>query len=220
MISVLLPTRKRPEGLRVAIRSVLDLAHSPDDVEIILRVDDNDPTDYSSYGHVLRGPRWGYKHLYKYYDELSAASRGPLLLLWNDDLVMLTKHWDSRLKEYEQRLCVQFMKRDIYAPKIEDDSYQNIDTAYPVYPKLLFEVMGHVSLNCHCDSWLDYVSEACGVKVLRHDIVVHHDRPEDETAAERVFDWEAFHTSDNTSCRANDIEKVRTYLSLHPELRP
>src|SRR5690348_18383216 len=43
----------------------------------------------------------------------------------------------------------------------------------------------HIAENCHCDSWLDYVSEDAGIKILRHDIVFHHDRPNDDTAKDR-----------------------------------
>lgn len=224
MISILLPTRKRPKGLREAIESLYSLAHKPDSLETILRVDNNDPTDYSAYrnrgNRVIVGERWGYKNMHLYYDEVSRAATGRWLLMWNDDMTMLTKDWDALLLNFSSKLCVQFLKRDIYAPKNPDNEYEHIDTAYPAWPKTLFDLMGRVSLNCHCDSWLADTSEDAKIKVLRHDIVIHHDRPEDETASERVYDWEAYQGGAMRGGRDEDVAKIMAFLAKHPEMRP
>lgn len=228
-ISVLLPTRKRLGGLVRTVNVLRELAGRPDDLEFLVRVDDDDPTDYGDFlattpGVVfLRGPRWGYKNMHMYYGQLAAAASHPWCQIWNDDMFMITNYWDQvLLARNPEKLHVQFLKRDTYGPEVPGDPYKNTDTACPAFPKKLFELMGRVSDNAHVDSWLDYVSEALGIKTFRHDIVYHHDRLEDETAHECIagWDWEAFQNEKNTSSRTDDINKIRAFFDAHPEMRP
>lgn len=227
MISILLPTRKRLPALQRTIRDLYKLAARPEDLELVLRVDDNDPTDYSEFAWrrntlVLTGPRYGYKGMHRYYAEVSKAATKPWLLIWNDDMFMLTPKWDEiLLSRGADKMHVQFLKRDTYGPEVPGDPYKNTDTACPFYPKLMFTLMGNrTGTNAHVDSWLDYVSEALKIKTFRHDVIYHHDRPEDETAHERVFDWEAFQNKENAAERSVDIEAIRSWLDAHPEARP
>lgn len=215
-ISILLPTRKRAEMLARSVESMYRLAARPDDIELLLRVDDDDPTDYGSYvgranATVIRGPRWGYRNMHRYYDQLSSASSGRWLFIWNDDTYMLTPRWDELLLSLDGQMRVQFPKRDILA---------KCDTTFPVFPKTLHEVMGSLAENCHVDSWLDAVSYEVGILTYRDDIVFHHDRPEDEVANERVYAWEEFQANDMRSARADAVARLRRYLEEHPEARP
>lgn len=226
MISILLPTRKRLPALMQSVRTLYNLAAKPDELELVLRVDDNDPTDYSDFKwrkntQLLVGPRWGYKGMHRYYDEVSRAATKPWLLIWNDDMFMLTEKWDQILMSRgADKFHVQFLKRDTYGPEVPGDPYKNTDTACPFYPKRMHEIMGRAGCNAHVDSWLDYVSEALQIKTFRHDVIYHHDRPDDETARERVFDWEAFQNEENARERAIDIAELKKYLDAHPEQRP
>lgn len=226
MISILLPTRKRLPALLQTVRTLYSLAARPEQLELVLRVDADDPTDYSDFRwrmntQLIVGPRWGYKGMHLYYDEVSRAATKPWLLIWNDDMFMLTERWDEvLLSRGADKMHVQFLKRDTYGPEVPGDPYQNTDTACPFYPKAMYELMGRTGCNAHVDSWLDYVSEALKIKTFRHDVIYHHDRPEDETAHERVFDWEAFQTAENANERATDVARIAEYLSRHPETRP
>lgn len=217
-ISILLPTRKRQEGLKQAVDTMFDLATHPDRLELLLRHDDDDSTDLSEYHDrpntvVLGGERWGYVGMHLYYDQLASIATGDWLFIWNDDTQMHTKGWDERIREHDGKLCVQFPKRDELAAG-------SCDTTFPVIPKTLFEIMGRTSLNAHVDSWLDYVSKGADIDIFRHDIVFHHDRPNDETARERVFDWEAFQAPSMYDERARDMRLIREFLEKNPQMLP
>lgn len=211
MISILLPTRKRPARLKAAVASLADRARGGP-IEWLLRVDDDDPTDYSAYRHregwtVIGGVRHGYQKIHRYYNELAAAAQGTLLVVWNDDMDMRTDGWDLKIAE-RQDFVVQFLRRDI-SPRC--------DTAYPVFPKRLFDVMGHVAENCHVDSWLDVVATRAGIQVFRPEIVLHHHRLTDETASENIPDWEAFNGSPELGAiRDEDVRRIQEYMKGEP----
>lgn len=226
MISILLPTRKRLPALTKTVRKLYQLAARPEQLELVLRVDNNDPTDYSDFQwrkntQLLVGPRWGYKGMHRYYDEVARAASHEWMLIWNDDMFMITERWDEvLLSRGADKMHVQFLKRDTYGPEVPGDPYKNTDTACPFFRKTMFNLMGRTSMNAHVDSWLDYVSESLKIKTFRHDIIYHHDRPDDETARERVFDWVEFQTTANADHRARDHAVLEEYLAAHPEERP
>lgn len=217
-ISILLPTRKREVGLIAAVTSLRAFCKSAN-LQFCVRVDDDDTgLDYGFYAERLGldlqvGPRWGYKQMHRYYDELAARAIGTMLLIWNDDMTMLTPGWDQLLLQHKKKLRIQYLKRDCLIG--------SVDTTCPAFPKRLFDVLGHTSGNCHVDSWLDYVSEQVpGCKTYRSDIVFHHDRPNDETALERVYDWEAFNGTEPAAQRHIDACKLKTFIMENPSWAP
>lgn len=183
-VYLLTPTRKRPDMLSVSAESALDLADHPDRVKLLLHVDDDDPTDYSAWPHVLRGPRWGYAGLCHYYNALAALARelsvgqdAAWCVVWNDDEKMLTPGWDEKLAAYSPLPHVRFLRRDCTGP---------LDTAYPAFPVSLFDTMGLVARCTAVDTWLSIVTSAVdwllgrnATHVYAPDVFVHHARLEE-----------------------------------------
>ena len=93
-ISVLVPTRHRPERLRTMIESFVCTSFGR--AELVFRVDDDDPETLEALeGHrVIVGPRLGYSGLPAYFNELYKASTGDVLMCGNDDIVFKTQGWD------------------------------------------------------------------------------------------------------------------------------
>lgn len=211
MISVLLPTRGRPEGLKKAVDTLLETAAKPDELEFIFRFDDDEPIHLSRMvnGHVLTGPRLGYSKMHLYYEECIKASKGELLLTWNDDTEMLTPDWDVLLTEkaYEPGFgpVMQFIRRDINP--IADDTL-------PLVPRCVYEAMGHLSLHCYVDSWLSCVANLTGMLRFRNDVVFHHHRLSDQTAmdnqAATKIEHDKFHGFGAE--QAQDVVKVKAML--------
>lgn len=99
MISVLCPSRDRPQLLRRSVASLRDLATSH--VEILVAADDDDPATVRAAGElgvrVVVFRRAGYARLYEYYQRLAELALGDWLLIWNDDAVMTTRYWDEAI---------------------------------------------------------------------------------------------------------------------------
>lgn len=186
MISVLLPSRRRPEKLKQSVTRLLETAENPVNIEILIRMDEDDHeyvelphkfVEYAGDGTCkivgarvtwIYGPRYGYKELHRYYNELADKARGEWLMVWNDDAMMEQKGWDTVLESVEPGMKVLAM--DKWA-------------LFPVVHRSVFECLGHLSLNAHTDSWLDAVARRAGVL---QDVPVKwvHDRTNDQTQIE------------------------------------
>lgn len=176
MISVLIPTRGRVDRLRESIFSLIK--HSGGEMlEFVLRTDEDETPVLPTLDgpcREIRGERYGYAGMHRYYNELAAAAAGDFLLIWNDDIDMLTEGWDKLLVEGTGH--VQFLRRDIRIAA---------DDSIPFVRKSVFDALGHLSQHCFVDTWLSRVAMAAGVRQFRNDIIIRHHRLEDETSAGR-----------------------------------
>lgn len=103
MISILLPTRGRPDNIITLHSSLLNTKSG--DVEIILYIDhdDNSYPDYiledldkSIPNKIIRGPR---KTLSSCYQDCYLQSSGDIVMFAGDDLIFRTDGWDEVVRE-------------------------------------------------------------------------------------------------------------------------
>ncbi|HSC30042.1 MAG TPA: ATP-binding cassette domain-containing protein, partial [Vicinamibacterales bacterium] len=100
-ISLLVPSRERPELLQRFLESVLARSERPDLVEVVIYADEDDP---SSHGLTVEGldvptiigPR---ASMGSYNTACLEKSRGEVVVLCNDDVVIQTRGWDRILRE-------------------------------------------------------------------------------------------------------------------------
>lgn len=99
-ISVLVPTRGRPDYLRQMLASFE--ATNDGTADLVFRVDDDDQATIEALAghHTIVGPRRdGYRSLPAFFNELAAAATGDVLLCGNDDMVFRTPGWPGLLLE-------------------------------------------------------------------------------------------------------------------------
>ncbi|WP_137938173.1 glycosyltransferase family A protein [Chitinivorax sp. B] len=104
-ISLLLPTRGRSELVIRLFKSIINTVNSLNNIEIILYVDDDDHNSHHLHSdviHVIKiiGPS---KSMGDYNRICFERSRGHIILLANDDMMMRTPGWDARLIELDNR---------------------------------------------------------------------------------------------------------------------
>ncbi len=209
MISVLLPSRGRPESLAASIGSLRDLAHQSVDIEVLVAADDDDPPTIRAArdigAEVLVSPRYGYDRLHMYVNTLAHRARGEWLLLWNDDARMLTPGWGRRVSE---------APIGVLWPAHNGSQFLNV---FPAVHRSIVEALGHFSLSPHCDSWMQDVAEAVGAH--HHiDVAVLHDRfdltggHDDQTYREAQTGYRTadYHSPEMVALRQRDIEILRT----------
>lgn len=119
MISILLPSRGRPDNVRRLVKSVLDTADKPDDIEIIVRLDYDDPTLNDLMDNppqnttVFAGER---VVLSEMWNECYELSKGDILMHCGDDIVFRTDGWDTAInqtfEEYPDRIVFVFGNDD------------------------------------------------------------------------------------------------------------
>jgi len=218
VISVLCPSRGRPEALARTVASLRDLADHPDRVEVIVRIDHDDP-EIERYllaadpaEAIVVGDPLGYAGLGAYYDDCAREAAGDWLLMWNDDVLMKTAGWDTVIEAHTGRfVCL--------GPQTEP--HGQAFTIIPAVPASWFEVVGHLSLNAQADFWLMDIAKELGIFEWV-DVHTLHDRADvtgnndDATYAARDYQSTAYYGPECTAQRAADVELLRAWLALQP----
>lgn len=214
VISVLLPSRGRPDLLADSIASLLTRA-APNRVEVRVALDGDDPTwqeAVAQVGHydavsIFVGERHGYEQLHRYYNDLAEFARGSWLLLWNDDAIMETNRWDELVESHDHRwsLALNFTGRP-------QEGAMNL---FPCVSRAWYETLGHISLSPHCDTWIQDASRAAGCEVMEPRIAVHHRRDEIDDATKReslgsyATTSPAFYSPEMQGLLAEDVRRLR-----------
>lgn len=218
MISVLCPTRGRPERFAASMDSFYQTtlafteSLSPaENCEVLARFDKEDPTadDYGDlwFLEMLEGERHGYEQLHLYYNELAELATGDYLLLWNDDARMVTRGWNE-----------QVAKLDPTVPFVATPG--GGDHPFPLISRALYETLGHFSLAPHCDTWLCEIGKAAGCMVsVDYEIEHLRDELDDETKrdgerAQREVTLPLMETEEVKRLLAEDVDRVRLALVL------
>lgn len=189
LLSVLLPTRGRPEKLKAAVASCFDTADDPANVEVRIRVDDDDEATVGTafalereYGlHRVRvgskGPRGnGYLDIHLWLGELAKAACGDWLLLFNDDATFSQKGWDTVLLNAviptwhaaPHDVTMLIAETNGYAPSNE----------FVLIRRKTYEILGHVCGSCYGDNWLLSVMGAVHSASRVSGIKISHPRNE------------------------------------------
>ncbi len=100
-ISLLLPTRGRVKHLRQFLDSAFSTALNPEDIQVVLSVDNDDRETLAArfaHANIVRvtGPRQG---MGDYHTNALKYVASDLVMLVNDDIVVSTQHWDRHILE-------------------------------------------------------------------------------------------------------------------------
>lgn len=146
VISVLMPTRSRPELCHASASSMLGLAKHPELVEFVLRRDLGDTSKYLALPNStwLAGPSQGYAGLHEYYNECAAVARGAWFVVWNDDCVMRTPAWDEHIAK---------LHHSGSAPMAMFHGH------FPTLHRRWYEATGRVAASPHADTYICHVAE-------------------------------------------------------------
>jgi|HubBroStandDraft_2_1064218.scaffolds.fasta_scaffold00006_10 hypothetical protein len=119
IISLLLPSRKRPTILRRMVKSVRDTATNPDRIEIVVRFDDDDEASAEEARMdglvVLVGPR--IRKMTQYWNLCFDECSGSICQQANDDYIITSNGWDVALEQAfaevpDKIMCAHFS--DVY----------------------------------------------------------------------------------------------------------
>lgn len=103
-VSVLVPTRNRPDRLRTLLASFKRTTDGA--AELVFRADDDDPETVAVLAgyRTIVGPRLeGYRSLPAFYNELVPVATGDVFLCGNDDMLFQTPGWPSLVLEAANR---------------------------------------------------------------------------------------------------------------------
>jgi len=226
LVSVLLPSRGRPQGLLHAVSSLIVRCDDPACVEILIRMDDDDPDSQDMAGYlqsvfgesiaidVITGPRRnGYHSLHEFVEEMCAVAHGDFLFLFNDDLTMDTGGWDTKIARFRDEFCV--LNWEIFP---NPNPTLNL---FPVVHRKVHRLIGHFSKCGACDTWMQDISQRAGIERFcpirgTHWREKNLENP-DTTYQERAIDslGDHFYSKEMANHRNADLAKVKSYLDRH-----
>lgn len=165
MISVLLPTRGRPDKLKRSVQSLLDTCSSTEAIEIIVGIDEDDePTKSLSFDYPVRAsvePRED--TLGQKIDRLFKLAKGDIFIFWTDDMWMETQGWDSIARSAEK-----LFPDGIMFGYMDEPMHVGF-ASNPIVNRKFTELAGYMPTVFPfwwIDTWLDEIAEMIGRKVM------------------------------------------------------
>jgi len=221
LVSFLIVSRGRFEGLLKAIGSIINTASNTQRIEILIRLDEDDVMSLSRLEELPKdkiiiktfiGEKYGYEFLHKYVNELCLQANGEFFAWFNDDCVIKSKGWDDIISKYKGQIVS-------FYPNHKGTGSGNI---FPIIPRKVFEILGHFSLSQQVDTWQFVVCNKSGIEIKRDDIVFVHNR--ESGVKEYISDGDRKAVHKKTAKvwknlrkkRFNDVNKIRKFLGKEP----
>ena len=163
---MLIPSRKRPEGLKRAVRTVFECAADPSRIEVLIRLDDDDfdsPEAVEALAQrypvtTLVGPRGGGlpRHARLLQRPGGSSSRG------------VSRALQRRRSDGHPGLGSN--PRPAAAPRLRAPPPERYRrrwplNCFPIFSRDIYEAMGHMSQSPHCDIWLDVLHRRLDLEV-------------------------------------------------------
>ena len=226
-IAVLLPTRGRTAALDRSLIGLLEKADDLDSIQVLLGLDTDDDVGIAHFEDQLQaklddmGVEYtamtfeplGYSRLHDYVNTLAKASSADWMFFWNDDAVMETQGWDTKIVKHTGEF-------KLLAVHTHNDHPYSI---FPIVPRAWLDVIGHLSLHSMNDAWLSQ-NAYCVDIYKRIDVHVLHDRADltgnnlDATYKQRELlegnprNPRDFHHPTQTMLRMQECDKLNDYL--------
>jgi len=152
-ISILVPTRGRAELARRFLESVLARSDRPELVEVVLYADEDDKPSHSLSVDGLDvktiiGPRVS---MGEYNSACFERSRGEIVILGNDDVVIQTRGWDRKLRELHAA-----MHDGVYLAYPNDLFKGKQLSAFPILSRRTCETLGEPFPRAYRGAFIDY----------------------------------------------------------------
>lgn len=164
MISILTPSRGRPEGLHKLFQSINETMSGKIKVELLIGLDEDDPL-ISSYLYTITGMRKKAhekltvnfqldhrKMLARIWNDLAAKAENDWMTVGNDDMIFKTKDWDLTLEKYIE-------KSHPFNLYFFDDGLQHGNhCAFPIISKDWVKALGYffpeIFHHNYVDTWI------------------------------------------------------------------
>lgn len=186
MISICLPSRRRPRHFKRMWQSALDLAYNKDNVEISVRrdVDDRVRYEYPSNHKWMRGKR--VENVFSLWNDAQKNATGDLYMYMADDFVFMTKDWDKEVQD-----VFDSSKDKIMLLSISDGTggFKHGYSGIGVLHKRWIDTVGYMFPdyfypNC-ADKWVNDIAELINRRVISKMVCM----PKEEDTHDRVH-WE------------------------------
>lgn len=179
MISILCPTRGRPELFERMLKSMHELSEFSDTFEVLGYVDNDDPcrTDYDTLITmfdllIVDEPR----SVGEAWNVLAQQAQGDYFLMGNDDQVYMTPHWDRLLLDI---LSERMPKDGMFVAWVDDKTGKAARRcAFPIVSRKWYETLNYFTPECfnflYHDTWIWDIGKRLDRTFYIPEIVIEH----------------------------------------------
>ncbi len=179
LLSVLVPTRDRPEKVTSVVAGALDLARRPDEVEFLFYLDHDDaasePAIRAAAGprrwQVVRGERLRDQ---SYWNRLADRAAGEIFFLGADDLAFRTTGWDELVRDGMARAA----RGGVGMVYGHDGDFGPRLATHPFVTRRWKEVVGFFVPpyfeRCFVDLWIFELAVLTGLFAYLPDLFIEH----------------------------------------------
>lgn len=227
LVSILIPTRGRPDHLRAAVDSVHSLASDKSCIEYLFRVDDDDFETIKVVEWLetllpckkVVAPRGsGYFQMHTMVQDIAKLAEGDWLFLFNDDALFKTQDWDKILLVMGMRnpwigigdVCM------IVAPTIGRPHAQE----FFFLRRRTFEILGHIALSPHNDNWIYSIMKFIGCCIDVSPIQIEHnshligDKVREESVEAYKSTIESIISIQAKQAKSYDVQRLLFHLEM------
>lgn len=231
--SIIIPTRGRPRRLRETWESIFVTVSNPDQVEVVIAADSDDPETIREVAHLpgmrrvlvakerkFAVPKWAYAY---------PAASGKICMLCGDDIIFRTPDWDKKIsaafEQWPDRIGMVCIAEGIWNGKLAT----NIFLSREWIDALGYFVADGLRHN-FVDQWIDEIAKAIDRRCYLGDVMAEHIHPvkfpevADATYAiqdERIYngknikelDKEFFYSREGVQKRAEGVFNLRDAIA-------
>jgi len=181
-ISILTPTRNRPNNCDRFIKSLYETTQYTGTLELLFYVDSDDPAKdiYKEIEERWQNNFWRVEFVIgepmsvsKSWNIIAKKSLGDIMIMGNDDLVYKTVRWDSKLMAKLIELDNPY-----YLTWFNDGINGNRHCAFPVISREWYEALGYFSPGVfnfgYNDTWVYDIAKRVGKLNYMNEILVEH----------------------------------------------
>jgi len=186
-ISILTPTRNRPNNCERFIKSIYATASDKTKIELFFYVDNDDPA-LEQYKSLAAHCDSEYKDFKKVdftfgepksvsisWNDLAAKSSGYLMIMGNDDLIYRTANWDSLLI---QNLAIRYKEDPYWVSWVNDGINADRHCAFPIIAREWYNTVGYFAPGCfhfgYNDTWVFDIAKRLERTHYINNILVEH----------------------------------------------
>jgi len=161
MISIVVPTRKRPRNIKRLVESIKKQSYDLSNIQVIFRVDDDDATateigiiakNYLKDVYIIKDkPK---ENLSDLWNECYSSATYPLIMMCADDVIFRTKHWDRKVLKR-----LPNPKNTLYLAWGNDLNQKGIMPTLPILSKAWVENVGYFVPE-------GYISDFCDIHIF------------------------------------------------------
>lgn len=200
LVSVLLPTRKRPERLLKCIKSIINSASGQNEFEIIVRIHRDDERSISlipllitlaNIKIVIGYPFSGYGDLSRFYQDAAGIANGRWIWVMNDDVIISGTSWDIEVEKYAPDKILMPSTHKLGEATYFNDQHN----PFMFLPNKCWEQYGmkYFATPFDCGLWNLMREHGWRTEYLAG-VCVHHQREHDDTLLpSRIRDYQEHH---------------------------